>query len=56
MLERVRQVIIYSGGVFRFHHIKNPMKRKTLVSEARDLRLGGGSKPGFPGKHVVHKW
>ena len=36
-----------------FHHIKNLGKRKSLVAWARELRLLGRSKPGFPGLVVV---
>lgn len=32
-----------------FHHIKNTEKRKNLVGWARQLNVGGFSKPGFPG-------
>ncbi len=34
----------------RFHHIKSLTKRKLICSHARDLRLGGACKPGFPGE------
>lgn len=33
----------------RFHHIKSLTKRKHIVQWADELRLGGFSKPGFPG-------
>jgi hypothetical protein len=39
--------------VIWFHHIKNLGKRKALVAWARELRLRGRSKPGFPGLVVV---
>jgi hypothetical protein len=32
-----------------FHHIKNTNKRKNIVAWARELGIGGYSKPGFPG-------
>lgn len=35
--------------VIWFHHIKNLNKRKHIVQWAHELRLGGYSKPGFPG-------
>lgn len=37
-----------------FHHIKAPGKRKTIIDAARDMNLGGGCKPGFPGELVFH--
>jgi hypothetical protein len=47
-----------SGGSFllcrRFHHIKNLGKRKHIVQWAHELRLGGYSKPGFPGSVCAH--
>ena len=36
-----------------FHHIKAPSKRRDAVAWARELRLGGFSKPGYPGVVVV---
>lgn len=36
-----------------FHHIKSLEKRKRMVEWARELRLAGGCKPGFPGVVVV---
>jgi hypothetical protein len=35
------------------HHLKNPSKRANIVSWARELALGGVSKPGHPGVVVV---
>lgn len=35
------------------HHLKNPTKRSNIVAWARDLELGGFSKPGYPGVIVV---
>lgn len=32
-----------------FHHIKSLQKRKDILAWATELRLGGFSKPGFPG-------
>ena len=32
-----------------FHHIKSLTKRKNIVAWAHELRIGGYSKPGFPG-------
>lgn len=37
----------------RFHHIASLHKRKCIVGWARELRLGGYSKPGWPGVVVV---
>lgn len=37
----------------RFHHIKSLTKRKHIVQWADELRLGGFSKPGFPGVFFV---
>ena len=37
----------------RFHHIKSTTKRKHIVEWADELKLGGFSKPGFPGIVVV---
>jgi hypothetical protein len=28
-------------------------KRKTILAQARELKLGGACKPGFPGKTAV---
>lgn len=39
----------------RFHHIKNLNKRKHIVQWAHELRLGGYSKPGFPGTQCSGK-
>ncbi len=36
-----------------FHHIKNLNKRKAIVQWGGELRLGGWSKPGFPGVVLV---
>mmetsp|Transcript_5662 Transcript_5662/g.15859 ORF Transcript_5662/g.15859 Transcript_5662/m.15859 type:complete len:85 (-) Transcript_5662:698-952(-) len=36
-----------------FHHIKSVKKRKHIVEWAHELRLGGFSKPGFPGVVIV---
>mmetsp|Transcript_1878 Transcript_1878/g.4178 ORF Transcript_1878/g.4178 Transcript_1878/m.4178 type:complete len:332 (-) Transcript_1878:343-1338(-) len=36
-----------------FHHIKSSVKRRVIVEAARQLGLGGYSKPGFPGIIVV---
>ena len=36
-----------------FHHIKAKSKRKDAVAFARELDLGGFSKPGYPGVVVV---
>ena len=38
-----------------FHHIKAPSKRRDAVAWARELRLGGFSKPGYPGVVVVEE-
>jgi hypothetical protein len=35
------------------HHLKNPTKRSNIVAWARELELGGYSKPGYPGCVVV---
>jgi hypothetical protein len=35
------------------HHLKNPTKRSNIVAWARELTLGGLSKPGYPGCVVV---
>lgn len=32
------------------HHLKSTTKRKLIVQWARELRLAGASKPGFPGE------
>ena len=37
----------------RFHHIKSLTKRKHIVEWAGELKLGGFSKPGFPGIVVI---
>ena len=37
----------------RFHHIKSVTKRKHIVEWAGELKLGGFSKPGFPGIVVI---
>ncbi|MEW5314198.1 MAG: hypothetical protein WDW38_005713 [Sanguina aurantia] len=42
-----------SRALVWFHHIKSLMKRKKIVEWARDLKLGGACKPGFPGVVVV---
>ncbi|KFM27259.1 RWD domain-containing protein 2B [Auxenochlorella protothecoides] len=44
--------------LFWFHHIKSLTKRKVIVQEAKNLevyplRIGGFSKPGFPGVIVA---
>ena len=39
--------------VIWFHHIKSEQKRKEILSHARDERLRGFCKPGFPGVVVV---
>ncbi|KAF5836965.1 hypothetical protein DUNSADRAFT_5194 [Dunaliella salina] len=36
-----------------FHHIKNLYKRKVILEWARELQLGGASKPGYPGVVLV---
>ncbi len=43
----VRRVLIW------FHHIVSVTKRKNIVSWARELQLGGYSKPGWPGIVVI---
>lgn len=35
------------------HHITSPARKKSIVKEATDLRLGGFLKPGYPGVVVV---
>ena len=35
------------------HHLKNPTKRSNTVAWAKELSLGGFSKPGYPGCIVV---
>jgi hypothetical protein len=35
------------------HHLKNPTKRSNIVAWAKELSLGGFSKPGYPGCIVV---
>lgn len=35
---------------FRFHHIKSLTKRKHILEWGKELKLGGYSKPGYPGK------
>ena len=35
------------------HHLKNPTKRSNIVAWAKELSLGGYSKPGYPGCIVV---
>uniref|UniRef100_A0A1D2A3C9 RWD domain-containing protein 2B n=1 Tax=Auxenochlorella protothecoides TaxID=3075 RepID=A0A1D2A3C9_AUXPR len=39
--------------LFWFHHIKSLTKRKVIVQEAKNLEIGGFSKPGFPGVIVA---
>ena len=43
----VRRLVIW------FHHIKSEQKRKEILSHARNERLRGFCKPGFPGVVVV---
>lgn len=38
----------------RFHHIKSLTKRKHILEWGKELRLGGYSKPGYPGGLPLH--
>lgn len=39
----------------RFHHIKSLTKRKHILEWGKELKLGGYSKPGYPGGLPLHK-
>jgi len=39
--------------MLRFHHIKSPMKRKSISAWAKELSLTGLSRPGSPGIVLV---
>ena len=38
----------------RFHHIKSLTKRKHILEWGKELKLGGYSKPGYPGGLSLH--
>lgn len=51
--EEKRKSVSIARFLIFFHHIMSETKRKALVENAVELKLGGASKHGFPGVVIV---
>lgn len=55
-LAQLQAAIVCLFTLCRFHHIKSLTKRKHILAWGKELKLGGYSKPGYPGGLSLHRW